>query len=121
MVIPSLPSEVLDRWLDGDFILLTCDEQIDEIRRVTRYARVKARIVPALAGRFVNELRKSAVRLIDLPQIEVCRDPWDNYLLALVAKGEADFLVTGDKADLLALERFGRTRIVTARRFLERS
>ena len=33
---------------------------------------------------------------------------WDNYLLAMAQVGEADYLVTGDKADLLSLQRHGR-------------
>lgn len=44
-------------------------------------------------------------------QVTICRDPTDNFLLALAQDGAADFLVTGDE-DLLVLEQFGKTRIV---------
>ncbi len=50
--------------------------------------------------------------------MEVSPDPYDNYLLAMAAAGAADYLVTGDKRDLLALERHGGTRIVTVRTFV---
>jgi predicted nucleic acid-binding protein len=54
-----------------------------------------------------------------LPFVELSPDPDDNWLIALAEAGGADFLVTGDKADLLSLERTGSTRIVTARQFLD--
>ena len=72
-----------------------------------------------LAGRLVNELRAVATVLDELPVVTVCRDPWDNYLLATVEAGAANMLVTGDKADLLSLERHAGARIVTVRQFLE--
>ena len=30
-------------------------------------------------------------------EVEVCRDPNDNFLLSLAKDGQADFLITGDK------------------------
>lgn len=44
-------------------------------------------------------------------QVTICRDPKENFLLALAQDGAADFLVTGDE-DLLVLKQFGKTRIV---------
>jgi predicted nucleic acid-binding protein len=41
-----------------------------------------------------------------------------DYLLALAQKGHADFLVTGDKNDLLSLTRHAGTAIVTVREML---
>jgi uncharacterized protein len=49
--------------------------------------------------------------------VSACRDPKDNYLLALSKDSNADFLVTGDR-DLLVLERFDRTEILTYQDFL---
>lgn len=45
-------------------------------------------------------------------------DPKDDYLLLMAGKAKADVLVTGDK-DLLVLEKFGATRILSARSFTE--
>jgi uncharacterized protein len=50
--------------------------------------------------------------------VSACRDPKDNYLLALAKDSSADFLITGDR-DLLVLERFDRTQIVTYQDFLK--
>ena len=56
--------------------------------------------------------------LPSLPSVTVCEDPYDNYLLAMAIAGAADFLVTGDKRDLLGLGLHEETRIVTVREFL---
>ena len=86
--------------------------------RVTRYPKIRERLAPALAGRLINELRDIAVVVKNLPTVAVCADPYDNYLLAMAAAGAADFLVTGDKHDLLGLKLYEGTRIVTVRDFL---
>ena len=44
-------------------------------------------------------------------------DPTDDFLLALCEAGNADYLVTGDKSGLLALDRHKATRIVSASDF----
>ena len=54
-----------------------------------------------------------------LPVVEVSPDPDDNYLLAMAVAGSADFLVTGDKRDLLGLGTHAGTRIISARAFLD--
>ena len=76
------------------------------------------RLAPALAGRLINELRDIAIVLTNLPTVSVCQDPHDNYLLAIAVAGAADFLVTGDKRDLLGLKLHEGTKIVTVRDFL---
>lgn len=115
----SLPAKLLLHWRQGRFTLLSCEEQLEELRRVTRYPRIRERLSPAIAGRLVNELRSLAALVGNLPEVDRSSDPWDNYLLALAQAGAADFLVTGDKADLLSLARHGRTAIVTVRHLLE--
>ncbi len=116
------PGGLADRlylaWRNRLFALVTSEEQLEEFRRVTRYPRVRQYIEPAAAGTLHNELRRLAVLLPELPVIEACRDPWDDFLLAMAQAGKADFLVTGDKRDLLSMGVFGSTRIVTVRQML---
>jgi len=114
----SLPAHLMVLWREGQFDLLTSADQLDELLRVTRYPRIRERLAPALAGRLINELRDIAIVVKDLPAVAVSPDPYDNYLLATAAAGAADFLVTGDKRDLLSLKLYQRTKIVTVRDFL---
>jgi len=48
--------------------------------------------------------------------INVCRDPKDNFLLSLAKDGLADYLITGDQ-DLLVIKRFEKTEIITITEF----
>jgi putative PIN family toxin of toxin-antitoxin system len=48
----------------------------------------------------------------------VCRDPDDDNILATAAAGNCAHIITGDK-DLLALEQFGETKILSPRAFAE--
>jgi uncharacterized protein len=50
-------------------------------------------------------------------QVDVCRDPDDNILLALALDGKADYIVSGDR-DLLELTPFQGIPIVTPAEFL---
>jgi putative PIN family toxin of toxin-antitoxin system len=117
------PGGLADRlylaWRGRLFTLVTSEQQLEEFRRVTRYPRVRQYIEPAAAGTLHNELRRLAVMLAELPVIEASRDPWDDFLLAMAQAGKADFLVTGDKRDLLSMGSFAKTRIVTARQMLD--
>lgn len=118
LVERSLPARLIELWRAGRFDLVTAAEQLDELRRVTRYPKLRERLPPALAGRLVNELRRVAIVMPSLPTVTVCDDPHDDYLLAMAMAGAADVLVTGDKRDLLGLGRHEGTRIVTVREFL---
>jgi putative PIN family toxin of toxin-antitoxin system len=113
LMSPVSPSaQVLAIWRSRKFDLLTSDEQLDEIVRVTRYPKIRARLSPALAGRLVNRMRDLAIVVEKLPKVTRSPDPDDNYLLALAEAGDAQLLVTGDKP-LLALKRHKSTRIVS--------
>jgi putative PIN family toxin of toxin-antitoxin system len=118
LVQGSLPAHLIALWREGRFDLLTAAEQLDELMRVTRYPKLRERLAPALAGRLINEVRDLAVILTGLPEVTACADPYDNYLLGLAKAGRADFLVTGDKRDVLGLRLFEGARIVTVRDFL---
>ncbi len=114
----GVPARVLEAWRRGRFHLVLSEEQLEELRRVMRYERVRPLISSQAAGVLLNELRAHAHMLADLPHVDRSPDPADNFLLAMAQAGEADVLVTGDKHDLLSLKAFQRTRIITARQFL---
>ena len=50
---------------------------------------------------------------------QICRDPKDDFLLALSKKSKADYLITGDK-DLLEIGIYARTEILTVNKFKEK-
>jgi putative PIN family toxin of toxin-antitoxin system len=104
-------------WYDGHFTLLTCAEQLDELKATLRKPAIAARVKPYKAGRLVNALKELAETIGPLPHVERSPDPTDDFLLALCEAGKADYLVTGDKSGLISLARHHATRIVSAREF----
>lgn len=87
----STSAQLLSLWRDRKIAVVTCAEQIEEIARVTRYPKIRARLLPALAGRLVNRLRDVPIVVEELPRVDVSPDPDDNYLLALSDVGQARF------------------------------
>lgn len=110
----GIPARLVEAWLDKRFVLVSHPLQLDEAREVSRREKIRALIRPAEAGRLVNQIALVAEMPDVLPDVRRSRDPRDDFLLALCEAGRADWLATGDKADLLALQNHGHTRIVTA-------
>ena len=54
------PAAIYRAWHEGHFTLLTCSEQLDELRATLSKPALAARIKPYQAGRLVNELNELA-------------------------------------------------------------
>ena len=116
----AAPHLIYQAWRDKRLTLLTCAEQLVEVREVTRRVAVALRIKPAEAGRVVNSLRDLAVFHGDLPVVKRSPDPKDDFILALAQAGGARYVVTGDKSGLLALRQHAGAEILTAAQFVGR-
>lgn len=113
------PARLIDAWDEQRFVLVSSEEQLEEFKAVTRREHVVPYIGRSDAGRFINQIRAEALILDKLPHIDRSVDPADNFLLAMAEAGKADYLVSGDRRGVLALEQHGRTKIVTARAMIE--
>ena len=120
LITSGTPPDLIYRaWRKKAFELVTSEWQLDELRRVSRYPKLRKYLKPAEAGTLVNGLRHQATVLQELPNLELSPDPDDNPILATAIAGGADFLVTGDKRDLLSLGKVEAVQIVTARAFAD--
>jgi putative PIN family toxin of toxin-antitoxin system len=111
------PARLIDAWLDGRFTLISHRLQLDEFRNVSRRERIRRLLRPSEAGRLLNRIAVLADMPTHLPPVQRSPDPHDDFLLALCEAGAVDRLVTGDKADLLALRKHANSLIVTAAHF----
>ena len=53
-------------------------------------------------------------------KVRICRDPNDDFLLALAKDGKADYLLTGDN-DLLEIKRIDQTIILKLKDFIDKN
>ncbi len=117
MISPHGPPDVIYKaWRAGKFELVTSTVQLDELRRVSRYPKLKPILPAHRIGTMVNNMQRALVLLVlcPLPAEMNLTDPSDEFLLAMALTSEADYLVTGDRrAGLLQRGTIGRTRIVS--------
>lgn len=108
------PGKIYDAWQEGRFELVTCRQQLDELRTASRYPKLRAILQPHLVGKMINSLQRA--RVVDLaPRKYETDDPADAYLLDLADYVKAHYLVTGDKrSGMLRRRKVNGARIVTA-------
>lgn len=110
------PQQLYLKWMEGVFRLLTSTAQVEEFTRVIEYDRLKKYIRSHTEAReMLQTLQEDAEILQELPDVNISPDPDDNAILATAIAGKADYLVSGDKGDLLGLGEIEGVPIVTAR------
>lgn len=99
-------------------ILVFSQELLDEFLEVARRPKFRRFFSTTDIEELLETIDEYADFVKVQTQIEICRDPKDNFLLSLSVDGKADYLLTGDK-DLLELTKFGETTIITISDFLQ--
>lgn len=110
------PDTIYRAWRVARFELVTSTAQLDELRRVSRYPKLKTILPAHRVGTMVNNMQSAIVlgTLPPPPDGMDLNDPNDLFLLSMALASEADYLVTGDRrAGLLQLGSAGRTRMVS--------
>jgi uncharacterized protein len=108
-------SKLLVRARRGEFELFLSSDIIQEFERNLRkkFSLSSSEIIDTHT--VLIEAAKEIIQKVS-PIAPVCRDPEDDKILACAKHVDADYLVTGDQ-DLLVINRYDRTRIVTPRNF----
>lgn len=108
----------LDRILSDKLITLLYSQQlIDEFIEVAQRPKFKKYFTANDLQVLLLAISRRAYFIDVLSIFEICRDPKDNFLLALAKDGKASHLITGDK-DLLVLKKFVKTKILTLTEYL---
>jgi len=118
---PAAPSvRAFDALLDGRIEVVGCPALLGEIANVLGRERLRRYLSIDEARRFVADLLGVITLAEDPPRPypAVCRDPDDDYLVALARAVDVDALVTGDR-DLLELAEVG-VEVITPRALVER-
>jgi putative PIN family toxin of toxin-antitoxin system len=118
---PAAPSvRAFDAMLDVRFEAIASPTLLGEVTSVLGRERLRRYLSLEEARRFVTDLAGVVTLAADppTPYPAVCRDPGDDYLVALARTAVVDALVTGDR-DLLELEDIG-VAVITPRELVER-
>lgn len=102
----------------NNLILLFSQELLEEFVEVARRPKFKKYFAIADLNTLLGEIHLKADFFEVTSEINLCRDPKDDFLLSLSQDGNATHLITGDK-DLLEIKKFGETLILTIAEYLE--
>jgi putative PIN family toxin of toxin-antitoxin system len=112
----STPRKAFDLAIARGPILVS-DETLLELHQTLRSPRLARYFSRAEQDVFLAMFASASTVVEVTERIALCRDPRDDRFLELAAAGGASYLVTGDQ-DLLALDPFRNTRIMTPAAFL---
>jgi len=112
----GFPGRILQGIRDKYLIHLVSDPIMEEYLRVLNYPRIRKfkQITDAFIADIAAYLVYQTQRIEIVSKIALSHDPDDNVFLETAVDGRADFLGTGDKADLLSLRAVEGIPIVSA-------
>lgn len=99
-----------------DIVILGSPVLLAEIEAVAKRPKFARYFSAEMTAAFLDILRERLDIIFPTSQVKICRDPKDDFLLAIAKDGEADFLLSGDK-DLLEIADFEETKIVSLTEF----
>jgi uncharacterized protein len=104
-------------FADDQLTLVFSEELMEEFLEVTQRVKFKKYFSRTDVDFLLRKLADKAIFVQTISVIEKCKDPKDNFLLALAIDANATHLLTGDK-DLLVLRKIGKTKIITISEYL---
>lgn len=112
------PGAILQRWIDGRFVLVTSAALRDEVRRTLEKPYFRARISAFDRLAFMAAIDGEAEFVVPTIRIEgVATHPEDDRVLEAAVSAGADYLVTGDRG-LQRLGEYAGIPILDPRAFL---
>ena len=116
-LIKSSDSRLKTVLNDENISIIVSSKLLEELRAKIHSNKFRKYFSLIEAEQFIDLLEQVALSCNPTSSITICRDPKDNFLLALAKDAKADFLVTGDN-DLLILKQFENTTILTLTEFI---
>jgi uncharacterized protein len=98
---------ILDKRLD----ICASEELAEELFDTLENQKFKNIIDKLLITSLKTLFYESVVFVVPKRNIKICRDPKDDFLLALVIEAKSDYLITGDH-DLLELDKYAGIKIM---------
>jgi putative PIN family toxin of toxin-antitoxin system len=113
----STPRRAFDYAFNHGKVLISLP-LVRELYRVLHYPRLERYITPDERAQFLSQLTREGILTTITVQLQVVRDPDDNFVLELAVSGGANVIISGDN-DLLTLGRYDSIPIRTPAQFLQ--
>ncbi|MFQ5595667.1 MAG: putative toxin-antitoxin system toxin component, PIN family [Anaerolineae bacterium] len=114
--------EIVDRWLAGEFTLLTSDQILSECERILAHPTLQQDLrLDNLPKEDLMALLRDRSEITEVPRSGspvMVANPFDEVVLASAVAGHADHLVT-EEENLLALREYEGVVIVSPERFVQ--
>lgn len=117
-LIGNLLQNIDKKILTKEIKVVVSKEMLKELSEVTSRSKFENIFTPKRIKELFSLLDSYAIVVSPTQKVNACRDEKDNFLLEIALEGKADYLVTGDD-DLLVLNQFHHTKIVTPKEFGE--
>jgi putative PIN family toxin of toxin-antitoxin system len=120
LLFGGVPLKVIHAALARKFTRITSPILIDEVERVMRYK--KFGLTHHEVAILTRPLFSIAEIIVPVKTIDVItRCPADNRVLECETEGNCQFIVSGDRRDLVSLKRFQQVQILNPRQFLNQT
>lgn len=123
LISPSgFPAKVLQTVRENRAVHLVSDPIVEEYLRVLSYPRIRKfkNVTDAFLTEIAAYLAYEAERIELVSTVTLSPDPDDDVFLATALDGGASLIISGDRADMLALGQAYDIPIVTAREAVQR-
>lgn len=115
----TAPYLLYQAWRERLFDLVTSQPQLTELLRVLTYPKLQRYLKAEEVQAVLAGIESYALCISEIPDVDYSADPDDNRIIATAIAGQADYLVSGDKTDILTLQVVEGIPIVTARQALK--
>lgn len=97
---------------EKSIVLLFSEEILDEFLTVATRRKFRKYFLDDDLKELLKQINTKAEFIQVTSEVNICRDPKDNFLLSLAIDGGATHLLSGDK-DLTSIQKHGKTTILT--------
>ena len=104
---------------DPDIEIFADQKLLNEFREVAYREKFRRYVTVREVELFIEVMEASFSLIEPTTEIIASPDPNDNYLLSLAVDSQSEYLITGNKRDLLDLSPFREIKIVRLQTFLD--
>lgn len=104
---------------DPDNELFADEKLLAELTEVAYRSKFRKYVTPEEIALFLDVIKARVTIIFPTTKVTDSPDPDDNYLLSLAVDAGAEYLITGNKNDLLALSPYQGIQIIRLQEFLD--